>query len=118
MRAIDFDDPVYSKEEMTRPSVPIIAPPTEQEVADLLSVLEKKFAYKKVDLYAEPIYGRSIEIELFIVREWAANRCKVRQMSDQAKSRCMVAVVLFFLALGFTGFFIGPLHFPNLPGSW
>lgn len=67
MRAIDFDDPVYSRQEMTG-----IAPPTEQEVASLVDVLRKKLAYQKVDLYADPVYRRSIEVEFFIVTDWSS----------------------------------------------
>jgi len=49
-------------------------PPTDQEVDALLSVLRKQDAYQKVDLYGEPVYARSIEVELFIVEDWKRMR--------------------------------------------
>jgi hypothetical protein len=67
MRAIDHDDPVYSKQQMEEPRGP---DPTDQGVDALLEVLRKKHAYQNVDLYGEPAYGRSIEVELFIVEDW------------------------------------------------
>ena len=68
MRAIDFDDPNYSKAQMQVRRD--IAPPTDQEGDALLAVLRKKHAYQGVDLYAEPVYARSIAVELFIVEDW------------------------------------------------
>jgi hypothetical protein len=48
MRAIDHDDPVYSREQMEKPRGPR---PTDQEVDALLDVLRKQYAYQKIDLY-------------------------------------------------------------------
>jgi hypothetical protein len=79
MRAIDYDDPVYGREKMEAPRGPR---PTEQEVDALLEVLRKKHAYQKVDLYGEPEYGRSIEVELFIVEDWRSI-CANRLPTDQ-----------------------------------
>jgi hypothetical protein len=71
VRAIDFDDPVpRSNRKVTPPSEPPIAPPTDQDVASLLEILRKKLSYQKVDLYADPVYARSTEVELFIVEDW------------------------------------------------
>jgi len=72
MRAIDFDDLTCSKAQMQMPRG--IAPPTDQEVDALLAVLRQKHGYQSVDLYAEPVYGRSIAVELFIVESWRASQ--------------------------------------------
>ncbi len=69
MRALEFDDPVYCKEEMAKPRGGPV-PPSPSEVDDLVSILRKKNHYQKVDLYGEPAYGRSLEVELFIVEDW------------------------------------------------
>ena len=66
MRAIDFDDPTYTKEQMNPP----VRVPSEQEITALVDILRKKLSYQKVDLYADPVYARSTEVELFIVEDW------------------------------------------------
>lgn len=76
VRAIDFDDPTYTKEQMNPP--PKARAPTEEEITSLLNILRKQVAYQRVDLYAEPVYGRSLEVELWIVEDWQRARCPVK----------------------------------------
>ena len=52
-------------------------PPTDHEIAALLSVLRKQNDYQKVDLYGEPVYARTIEVELFIIEDWMRMRQSV-----------------------------------------
>ncbi len=75
MRALDFDDPVYSQADMAKQRGGPM-PPTVQEAADLEAILRKKNDYQKVDLYGEPAYGRSLEVELYIVRDWRRRAIK------------------------------------------
>ena len=84
MRAIDHDNPVYSRERIEKPRG---ARPTDQEVDALLDVLRKKHAYQKIDLYGEPAYGRSIEVEIFIVEVGAASAPTGVGWSDKRSSR-------------------------------